>query len=43
MCLITDLVEGGTLKEHLDKLEGITKLEIYIIMKVIIINIDSKY
>jgi hypothetical protein len=41
--LITDLVEGGTLKEHLDKLEGITKLEIYIIMKVIIINIDSKY
>lgn len=43
MCLITDLVEGGTLKEHLDKLEGITKLEIYIIMKVIIINIRSKY
>ena len=43
MCLITDLVEGGTLKEHLDKLEGITKLEIYIIMKVIVNIKISKY
>ncbi|CAD8108648.1 unnamed protein product [Paramecium primaurelia] len=34
--LITDLVEGGTLKEYLEKLTEITQFEVYIIMKQIL-------
>lgn len=36
--LITDLVEGGTLKEYLEKLTEITQFEVYIIMKVFDFN-----
>ncbi|CAK57229.1 unnamed protein product (macronuclear) [Paramecium tetraurelia] len=34
--LITDLVEGGTLKEYLEKLTEITQFEVYVIMKQIL-------
>lgn len=33
--LITDLVEGGTLKDYIEKLTEITQFDVYIIMKVL--------